>query len=230
MTVLIDYTKGFFETTEGDTVGTVTGGTETYDIANASYDSVSFSVATQDNGPLAIFFKPDGTKMYMLGFNGDRVYQYSLSTAWDLSTTSYDSVSFSIASQDGVGVGLAFKDDGTKMYMIGNSSSTVYQYSLSTAWDVSSASYDSVSFSVSTQESNTRGVTFKSDGTKMYVVGDTENVHAYTLSTAWDLSTASYASELFSVATQDASLRDVRFNGDGTKMFILGGSNDAVFQ
>ena len=35
MTVLIDYTKGFFETTEGDTVGTVTGNA-TLDLSTGS--------------------------------------------------------------------------------------------------------------------------------------------------------------------------------------------------
>ena len=230
MSVAIDYSSGAFAANKAQGVGTIAQAQAGYGIANASYDSVSFAFGSQDNGPLAIFFKSDGTKMYMLGFNGDRVYQYSLSTAWDLSTISYDSVSFSIGSQDGVGVGLAFKSDGTKMYMLGNSSGTVYQYSLSTGWDISTASYDSVSFSVATQEAAPRGMTFKDDGTIMYIVGDTENVHTYNLSTAWDLSTASYANQLFSVASQDTSLADVRFNNDGTKMFILGSANDNVFQ
>ena len=230
MSVAIDYSSGAFAANKAQGVGTIAQAQAGYDLANASYDSVSFALGSQDNGPLAIFFKSDGTKMYMLGFNGDRVYQYSLSTAWDLSTISYDSVSFSIGSQDGVGVGLAFKSDGTKMYMLGNSSDTVYQYSLSTGWDISTASYDSVSFSVTTQEAGPRGMTFKDDGTIMYIAGDTENVHTYNLSTAWDLSTASYANQLFSVASQDTSLKDVRFNTDGTKMFILGSANGNVFQ
>src|SRR6056297_935006 len=36
-----------------------------YDIENASYDSVSFSVASQDTVPQDLFFKDDGTKMYV---------------------------------------------------------------------------------------------------------------------------------------------------------------------
>ena len=38
------------------------------------------------------------------------------------------------------------------MYVVGSSLDTVYQYALSTAWDVSTASYDSVSLSVSSQD------------------------------------------------------------------------------
>jgi len=38
-----------------------------YDIANASYDSVSFGLSTQETGMFGLFFKPDGTKMYTVG-------------------------------------------------------------------------------------------------------------------------------------------------------------------
>lgn len=200
------------------------------DIANASYDSVSFALGSQDTGPLAIFFKDDGSKLYMLGFNSDRVHQYSLSTAFDLSTMTYDNVSFSVGSQDGVGLGLAFNSAGTKMFVLGTSTDKVYQYSLSTAWDASTLSYDSVNFSVATQETGPRGLTFSADGTNMYVVGDTEYVYQYSLSTAFDLSTASYSSTSFDVSTQETSLKDVRFNPDGTKMYILGSGNDKVYQ
>jgi hypothetical protein len=37
------------------------------DLGNASYDSVSFSVSGQETSPEALFFKPDGAKMYVLG-------------------------------------------------------------------------------------------------------------------------------------------------------------------
>jgi len=86
-------------------------------------------VSSQDGGPEGLFFKDDGTKMYVVGRANDSVYQYILSTAWDVSTASYDSVSFSVASQDTSPTGLFFKTDGTKMYVVGSTNDTVYQYS-----------------------------------------------------------------------------------------------------
>jgi 5-hydroxyisourate hydrolase-like protein (transthyretin family) len=44
--------------------------------------------------------------MYEIGSNGKKIYQYSLSSAWDLSTASYDSVS--ISAQDSAPSGLFF--------------------------------------------------------------------------------------------------------------------------
>jgi sugar lactone lactonase YvrE len=202
-----------------------------YGISIASYDSVSFSVNTQDAQSTAMFFKPDGTKMYVTGFNSGAVYQYSLSTAWNVGTASYDSVSFSVSSQDAGPQAIFFKPDGTKMYVAGTNNDTVYQYSLSTAWDLSTASYNSVSFSVSGQETSPRAIFFKPDGTKMYVAGsDQDFVSQYSLGTAWDLSTTSYDSVNFSVNSQEANCSSMFFNTDGTKMYIAGYSNNTVYQ
>ena len=100
------------------------------DASTASYDSVSFDVGSQEGAPYGVAFKPDGTKMYVVGSSSDSVYQYTLSTAWDLDTASYDSVSFDVSSQESSPRGVTFKPDGTKMYLIGFGSDSVHQYSL----------------------------------------------------------------------------------------------------
>lgn len=201
------------------------------DISTMSYDSVSFSVTTQENNPRFITFKSDGTAMYVGGVTYDTVYQYTLSTAWDLSTASYASKSFSVNSQESTPYGITFKDDGTKMYIVGTTSDTVYQYTLSTAWDVSTASYDSKSFSVSSQDTSPCDVKFKPDGTKMYVCGfSAEDVFQYSLSTAWDISTASYDSVNLSMNTEDQPQGGIYFNSDGTKMYMYGSDVYKIFE
>ena len=202
------------------------------DISTAVYDSVSFSVTSQDTQPYDLAFKSDGTKMYILGATGDSVYQYSLSTAWDLTTASYDSVSFSINSQDEDPRSFSFNSSGTKMYVMGtNLSKTVYQYSLATAWGVSTASYDSISLNVSGQAPNALGLTFNSTGTKMFVSCiNNDRVYQYSLSTADDLSTASYDNVSLDVSGQDINPYDITFSGDDSKMYMVGLSSDTVYQ
>lgn len=200
------------------------------DLTTASYDSVSFSVAAQDTGLHDLAFKDDGTKMYIMGGGNDSVFQYSLSTAWDISTASYDSVSLSVNSEEGVPTSLFFKPDGSKFYIAGLGQDTVFQYSMSTSWDLSTASYESKSFSVATEENNPRDVAFKTDGTKMYVTGVTsDRIDEYSLSTAWDVSTASHTTN-FSVASQDGNPQSLFFNPDGNKVWIVGSANNTAFQ
>lgn len=199
--------------------------TSGWDISTAVYLQ-SFSVAAQDTVPLDVFFKPDGAKMYVLGDTGDDINEYSLSTAWDISTASYVQ-NFSVAAQDTSPFGVFFKPDGTKMYVTGRAGDDVNEYSLSTPWDISTATY-AQNFSVSAQDSSPHGLFFKPDGTKMYVVGGADDdVNEYSLSSAWDVSTASYAQN-FSVAAQETSPNGLFFKPDGTKMYIIGQAGDDI--
>ena len=202
-----------------------------YDLSTASYDTVSLSVGAQETLPTGVRFDATGSKLYIVGGANDSVYQYSLTTDWDISTASYDSVSFSVAGQQNAPYDLSFSTTGTKMYVIGTLNDTAYQYTLSTAFDLSTTSYDSVSFSVTGQEGTPMALTFNPDGNKMYVTGfSSDSVHQYSLSTGFDLSTASYDSVSFSVAGQEGSPRSIAFKSDGSKMYITGPVSDSILQ
>jgi len=140
------------------TGGTETAGTTYVSIDQGQYTGNSFDFSSQDSLTYDIYVKPDGTKVYTIGATGDAVYQYSLSTAWDISTATYDSVSFSVSSQGTSPDGLIFKPDGTAMYVSDITNDAIYQYTLSTAWDISTASYASKSLSVSSQATNPRSL------------------------------------------------------------------------
>ena len=190
-----------------------------YDLSSGSYESKTFNVLSQQSDPRNIFFKTDGTVLYVIGTTNQAIYQYSLSTAWDISTASYDSKTFSASSQSNGTSGLFIKPDGSKLYIVAYSNDAVYQYSLSTAWDISTASYDSVSLSVSSQDSTPRDITFNDDGTVLYMCGTGNNaLYQYELTTAYDLSSASYSSNalslsttVFSISYSSASLQLVIF-------------------
>lgn len=196
------------------------GGDWTVNLSNVTYDNVSFSVSSQESGLYGgPAFSSDGTKMYVNGYMSDSTHQYTLSTAWDLSTASYDSVSFG-GQGEGSLTGVRFKPDGLKMYFIGYTSDRTYEVDLSTAYDLSTATYNSVNYAHG-GGGQAQGLFFGADGTKLYTTDvGSDDVREHTLSTAWDLSTASYVRN-FSVSTQTGTPRDVTFNSDGTQMIIL---------
>jgi len=202
----------------------------TGDLGTASYDNVSFNINAQDGFPEGIAFNNNLSKMYMVGRSNNSVYQYTLSTTGDLDTASYDNVSFSVSSQDRSPRGIAFNNDLSKMYMIGDSNDSVYQYTLSTPGDLGTASYDNVSFSVSSQDTAPQGIAFNTDLSEIYVVGsDGGSVYQYTLSTPGDLDTASYDSVSLNIAV-DSLPKGIAFNNDLSKMYMIGDSNDSVYQ
>lgn len=206
--------------------GGVSGG---YDIQNAEYASKNKDLSGQDTNMGNIAWKSDGTKMFFVGYGNDTIYEYDASTAWDVTTASYNSTSLSV-SGDGATApfDIAFKTDGTKLFVCDNNTSSIYEYTLSTAWDVSSATFVD-SKALSTNGQYPHGFDFKSDGTSFYVLGtNTGIVYQWDMTTAWDISTASYASKSLSLTT---AYENIRLNSDGTKLFaLLSGGVDTVNQ
>jgi sugar lactone lactonase YvrE len=197
-------------------------------ITGWNYSGTSFLVSSQESFPAGLFFSPDGLNMYVNGSSGDDVNQYTLSTAWDVSTAAYVRV-FSTSAQDSVPSDIFFKPDGFTMYIMGQTNDRVFQYTLSTAWDISTASYASKFFSVTSEETSPTGAWFKPDGTVMYIVGiANDTVFQYDLSTAWDVSTASYAGISFSVASEEINPNQVNLSADGTKMWVIGITGDDI--
>ena len=195
-----------------------------WEITSITYDELSLNVGPQELSPTGIFFKPDGTKMYIIGSSGDDINEYSLSTAWNISTAGFVQL-FSVAAQETVPQDIFFKPDGTKMYIIGSSGDDINEYSLSTAWDVSTATFVQL-FSVAAQETVPTGIHFKPDGLVVYIIGSSaDRVFQYNLSTAWDISSASYSEIYYSTILNDTNPTGMYFKSDGTSLFILGGSS-----
>jgi len=198
-----------------------------FQLNNASF-AQSFDVSPQDGGPSGLAFKPDGSQLYIVGRGNDNVYQYSLSTAFDISTASF-SRSFDVSPQEDIPSALAFKPDGSQLYVTGRRESDVFQYGLSTAFDISTASV-SQSLDVAAQDGTPRGLAFKPDGSQLYLVGEqNDNVYQYSLSTAFDVSTASF-SRSFDVSSQDSTPTGLAFKPDGSQLYITGTSNVNVYQ
>ena len=208
-----------------------------YDIVNSTFETgKSKLVSAQDTSPAKIFFKPDGLKMYIFGFGTNTIYQYALSTAWDVSTAVFETGKTKlVTAQDTSPTGIFFKPDGLKMYIVGTTADTVYQYALNPAWDVSTATFETgKTRSVAAQDTVPYSVFFKPDGLKMYVNGSATNtIYQYALSTAWDVSTATFETgktRNLPGSIPDTTTYDVFFRSDGLKMYTMGLSTDTVYQ
>ena len=192
-------------------------------------DSINVYILSGYQGgyPQDIKFNNDGTKMFVVGDNSNAIREYHLTTGFDISTASYDSL-FSVNSQDTNPRGLAFNNDGTKMFVAGWSNQRVFEYHLTTGFDISTASYDS-NLSISSNAGGSNGLAFNSDGTKMFVncANSSDEVVEYTLSTGFDVSTASYDSS-FVTQSQDTSPQGLAFSNDGKKMFVAGDTGDDI--
>ncbi len=158
------------------------------------------------------------------------LYQFTFGTAWDVSTLTFTSGYNTIDELDEEIRGIALSADGLKLYIVKPILRRIYQYTLSTAWLVSSASYDSVFFSMSAQITSPYDLHFNAAGTKFWVTGNTNKaLFQYTL-TAWDLSTAAYDSKTLDVSSETTSPVSNQLTALGANLYVGSASGKTVYQ
>ena len=191
--------------------------------ANAQFMD-SFSVSGKETSPQSLAFSTDGTKMFILGMTGNDVTEYTLGTAFDVSTATYVDDK---TVDEGTGYdkprAVDFSSDGTKMRILWSDKDVVGEYVCSTGFDVSTCSYTAGGDDdISGQEANPLAMAFNSDGTKMFIGGFAgDDVNEYTLSTAYDVSTATFV-DAFSILTHEGKITGLAFDTNGHRMFIVG--------
>ena len=188
---------------------------------------------------VSLRFKPDGTEVYTLDWYpssiNPTIRQQSLSTAWDISTHGSVTTALSPAVTNFTQItDLEFKPDGTQMWLV-ESDGDLRMYNLSTAWDISTATYsnDTITLTGLTSLSVT-SIIWKSDGTSLYFVDQSsDRIYSYNFSTAWDITssyTSQYSIELDLASTaNESNPRGIYFSPDGLKLYITGYGTDDVF-
>jgi hypothetical protein len=113
-----------------------------YDISTGVYTD-NIVLTTQDANPYDIIFNEDGTVMIMVGNNTSNLYIYSLGVAYDVSTATYTDTSFDVNANGGAQFprSITWNTDGTKMYVVSNSTDDIHEYNLGTPYDVTTATF-----------------------------------------------------------------------------------------
>ena len=207
-----------------DTLGNLIVGT--FDASTAVFVNAT-SIKSEDDDPRGMTFSNDGTKMFVVGNQGGAIIEYTLSPAFDASTANFTDT-FSVLSEEKIPTGMAFSNNGTKMFVVGYVGTNVTEYTLPTAFNVSTAVFVDT-FSVSSEIAHSSDITFSNDGTKMFVVSMLYDIITeYILSTAFDVSTAVFVPPSFSVASEETYPLGMTFSNDGAKMFVVGSRGEAV--
>ena len=190
-------------------------------------------------------FSNDGLRYYTSTGSGDQINEFILSSPFELETATWNHriylnnessnsygpvVKQSFNASMSIPECMRFNNDGTKLFVMGRGSDAVKEFHLSTAFDLTTISYDS-SFSVGSNETNPYNFSFSADGTRMQVSGSTgDGVDQYLLSTGFDVSTASFVRFDATTALVDGSsvasyAGCMLWNADGTKMFYGPGNS-----
>ena len=207
---------------------TFVNGDSSPDISDLIYSNNNFDLSTESTNPFQLKLKPDGTKLYIFDKISFIIYQYSLSTPWNITTASYDSKFKTVNTQDTEPRDFWIKPDGTKIYILGGTNHAIYQYTLTTPWDISTYTYDSKS---KVSETNLRFIYLTPDGTKLWVGCDNnKGIYQHILSTPWDISTAGVSSNAITFGTKLNAPNSLMVSSDGKSIYPNGLVNKKMFE
>jgi len=209
----------------------------------------SFDVGDDEFTPQGMYLGNGGAELYIIGTgavdseaDGRKIFQYTLSSPYDITTAAYTN-DFDL---NGLTVGNGFVsspsgiyfvedgiNDGQIMFIVGSSDAAVYKYSLGVAWDITTVTYNPVdgSYNLGNEDNFVTGITFNPNGTHMYITGATNDIIAdYELTTAWSLAVADVnLVEIVNVSNYEEEITGIQFNtSDGSQLYIIGLTSDSV--
>ncbi len=181
-----------------------------------------YDVSTDETTPTGVIFNPDGTRMYIVGIDNDRIRQYTLSVAFDVTSTITLQRSRLIDSVENRPQDIKFNSDGTVIFVLGTENDGVARWSLSTPYDINTLTVaDSTYTSVG---GDPRGFDFNNDGTKMFILdGSQEQVEEYKLTTPYNPDTK-ILNKTLSTAKGSSYHQGLGFSPDGLKMYVVKGA------
>ena len=197
--------------------------------------------------PTGVEFNPDGTKMYIIGISANKIRQFNLTTAFDVSSGGGGAAEATCdltfahhpagADNQSDMMNLKFNSDGTKFFTLDTrhhvkTRERVDTYTLSTAYDISTCTFESTQeFGGGTER---RAIDFSNDGKTIFIFDQTDNysIKQYSLSSAFDLSNPTLVKNFdgINIKAIERFGQGLVFSANGLKMFTTGDGEDTVIQ
>lgn len=197
-----------------------------YDLANLSAAPVSSFTPSSGAGPQGVWVSQDETRIVWVSSQDDRVRSGVMSTPGDPSTIVEDAGTLYVGSQEPVPQDVFMKPDGTRVFVAGTNQRSVRQYTLSTPWDLSTATYDGTGLYANERSV---GIWISDNGSIAFTTTQEDDfVRSWALGTAWDITSNVTPSQTFNPGIDIDIISSVHFADANTMYLGDRGSADGV--
>jgi len=114
-------------------------------IGSASTNNALSVTSEAGNAGGYMAWNNDGTSLLVVDLVDDNIYEYTLSTGFDLSTGSYANNSFDTSGEDASPRDLQWRSNGSELFVSGLLNDVVIDYNASQSFDITSLSADQTS-------------------------------------------------------------------------------------
>tara|TARA_S200000501_G_scaffold21535_1_gene18903 strand:- start:425 stop:979 length:555 start_codon:yes stop_codon:yes gene_type:complete len=136
----------------------------------------STDLQSSNADPRGLIWKYDGTKYYVFDEDDRGVYQYRTDVPFLINkmTSHYETFKSTYSGSSAAPKGFAMSLDGRHMWFADTQFDQIYQYDLTTPWDITDGvAYRGYSVDFSQREGSPRGMSLVPSGNKLLMVGET---------------------------------------------------------
>ena len=126
----------------------------------------------------------DGTKLFVIGANGDDITQWTLPDPYDF-VAMVNNGTFSVSAQEATPTSLDFRADGQRLAIVGTSSDSIHRYNLATGYDVTGTVTLIETVSLAAWSASPQSIRVSSDGMKAFVLDRLGQIYEFDLLSAW---------------------------------------------
>ena len=169
----------------------------TGDISTAVYNSDEFVYYENSSAHQDLVFNEAGTQAWFVGADAgtgqNSIYEYSLSTAWDVSTLTAGTIFNIGANSSTLASAIDISPDGLHFFVADEFTNLIRHWIALTPFTILGAIEQVDQFNAEFQETDLTGLAFRYDGCRMFTTGrNSDRIFQYDLSTPWDLNTVVY--------------------------------------
>lgn len=182
-----------------------------------------------DNGtPLDIYFGDNGLQFFVIT-EYSHLFSFVAPNQWEIQHGEFRN-QFDLGREDNAIQSIWFKDDGSRLYAVGEETGDLFEYSLSTTWDITSLSFTGKKFDLGFTDIS--GLNVQPNGQRFWVINDKENeVHDFYTDDSWNISNLSFVQKK-KFDNRDQEIKDIQWTSDiadeqGTEFWLI--SKDSFY-
>lgn len=186
----------------------------------STYEWFDFTSVTDVRG---LTLSTDETKFIVGDAGGDQVYEINLLGAGRLNGATEEATPFNPTELTALET--TFVDPTGKFLYVGTSDTatpTIYQYEMTTAWDLDTATYTVQSLNISGNTSGDFSIIIDGDGQKLQVLDHDQGVEQWSLSDPWQIDSGTFDSVTVTTSGQSTNMGSLVFSPNHEKV-ICGG-------
>lgn len=197
------------------------------------YTGNSFDVSGETTAPRAIDISPDGLKMFVMDASNEQILEYDLAEPNSLADGNVTDSGFTLDyfSTAPFGVGFDFSPDGKNIIICDVTDAKVFLFTANTGFTFEDGTVDTEKeFDVSDESGSPVDAKWSADGLRFFMLGLDAVIYQYNMTTASDVSTASYSEISFFTGDQGGIPVDMTFSVDGLTLMVVEVGSDSIYE